>query len=209
MTWLFVSAFGLGLIFNASPGAVFAESFRRGISGGYHQALYVQFGSLVGDATWAVLGLAGAGVIFALPAVRAPVAIVGALYLAYLGVQCFRDMNAAPAAAAAPVDGRARQGALASGASLSLTNPANVFYWAALGSVLGGLGVENPALEHYTVFFLGFMASSLIWCFVCAGLIHVLHRALPPLFTRLINALCGIALIGLAAATVRDVLLLG
>ena len=43
-------AFLLGFIFNATPGAVFAETIRHGMTGGYRAALSVQFGSLVGDA---------------------------------------------------------------------------------------------------------------------------------------------------------------
>lgn len=34
MLSLFLSAFFLGLLFNAAPGAIFAESLRRGIKGG-------------------------------------------------------------------------------------------------------------------------------------------------------------------------------
>ena len=36
-------AFLLGFIFNATPGAVFAETIRHGLSGGYRAALSVQF----------------------------------------------------------------------------------------------------------------------------------------------------------------------
>ena len=38
---LFGMAFLLGLIFNAAPGAVFAETIRRGVDGGYRPALAV------------------------------------------------------------------------------------------------------------------------------------------------------------------------
>ena len=58
---LFGMAFLLGLIFNAAPGAVFAETIRRGVDGGYRPALAVQIGSLAGDAAWALLGPAGIG----------------------------------------------------------------------------------------------------------------------------------------------------
>lgn len=202
MTGLFLSAFGLGLIFNASPGAVFAETVRRGIAGGYFPAFYVQVGSLAGDATWAVLGLAGAGVLLQLPAVQVPLSILGAIYLAWLGLQsCFSRPaleQKAPATQTRELD----KGALASGASLSLTNPANIFYWAALGGVLGALGVAEPQPAHYVVFFAGFMTSSLLWCFACAGLVHVLHRTMSARTTMLINVACGLALIYLGVATV-------
>ncbi len=49
MLELFIAAARLGLLFNATPGAIFAESLRRGLKGGYREALDVQIGSLVGD----------------------------------------------------------------------------------------------------------------------------------------------------------------
>ncbi|HBV00336.1 LysE family transporter, partial [Thalassospira lucentensis] len=69
MIELFVSAFALGFLFNAAPGAIFAESLRRGMVGGFAQAFAVQVGSLIGDLIWAVLGLLGAAAIFTLPLV--------------------------------------------------------------------------------------------------------------------------------------------
>jgi chemosensory pili system protein ChpE len=50
MLTLFLAAFMLGLVFNAAPGAVFAETIRQGVRGGFRPALAVQCGSLVGDA---------------------------------------------------------------------------------------------------------------------------------------------------------------
>lgn len=81
MLALFISAFVLGLIFNAAPGAVFAETVRQGARGGFKPALLVQLGSLVGDATWALLGLIGAGLLLQLDFLRIPVGIAGAIYL--------------------------------------------------------------------------------------------------------------------------------
>ena len=81
---LFGMAFLLGLIFNAAPGAVFAETIRRGVDGGYRPALAVQIGSLAGDAAWAILGLAGIGLLLQAEMLRIPVGIGGAADLAWL-----------------------------------------------------------------------------------------------------------------------------
>lgn len=79
-----ISAFVLGLVFNAAPGAVFAETVRRGATGGFRPALAVQIGSLVGDATWALLGLLGVGLLLQLDLLRWPVGLAGAAYLLWL-----------------------------------------------------------------------------------------------------------------------------
>ena len=88
MIELFISALALGFLFNAVPGAIFTESLRRGLQGGFKSALYVQFGSLVGDLTWAVLGLGGAAVLFEVTVIKIPLAIFGGLLLAWLALNC-------------------------------------------------------------------------------------------------------------------------
>ncbi|PRW92372.1 chemotaxis protein, partial [Pseudomonas fragi] len=54
MLSIFVYALVFGFVFCLSPGAVLAETLRRGLLHGFTPALLVQFGSLVGDAVWAV-----------------------------------------------------------------------------------------------------------------------------------------------------------
>jgi chemosensory pili system protein ChpE/L-lysine exporter family protein LysE/ArgO len=93
MFTLFFAALFLGFIFNAAPGAVFAETIRHGIKGGFKPALAVQIGSLVGDALWAVLGLAGVGLLLQLHFLRLPVGIAGVLYLLWLAWDAWQQTN--------------------------------------------------------------------------------------------------------------------
>ena len=55
---LIATAFGLGLLFNAAPGPVFAATVQVGVRGGFKPALAVQLGSIVGDGVWAAIGSA-------------------------------------------------------------------------------------------------------------------------------------------------------
>jgi chemosensory pili system protein ChpE len=200
MLEVFAVALGVGLVFNAAPGAVFTESLRRGVRGGFRPAFAVQVGSLVGDAVWAILGLAGVGALFTIPELRIPITIVGCGVLVWLGAQGMR-------AALAPTNqanddagtSRAGRSALMTGAAMSLGNPWNVVYWSgtagAVGAVLGG----NAPTAALMVFFVGFMVSSLLWCVVAAGGIALLRRALPPVAIRVIEGLCGLVLVVFAA----------
>ena len=86
MLSIFVYALVFGFVFCLSPGAVLAETLRRGLLHGFTPALLVQFGSLVGDAVWAVIGLTGIALLIQHDAVRVPLTIVCALYLAWLGI---------------------------------------------------------------------------------------------------------------------------
>jgi chemosensory pili system protein ChpE len=203
MTTLFISAFILGLIFNAAPGAVFAETVRQGVRGGFKRAFAVQIGSLVGDALWAVLGLVGIGILLQLDALRWPVGIAGAAYLLHLA---WDSWKAASQEFSVEVnDAQTQQkSAMRSGVLLSVTNPQNVAYWAAMGSALGAVGISQPTSIDYAVFFAGFMASSILWCFVCAGLVDRVFRRAGQRWVKLTYKLCAIAFMVLALSSLRD-----
>ena len=206
MLMLFASAFVLGLVFNAAPGAVFAETVRQGVRGGYRPALAVQLGSLVGDASWALLGLAGIGLVMQVDALRWPIGLAGAAYLFWLSWDSWQAARTehrldAPATAAAT-----QKQALRRGMALSLTNPQNLAYWAAMGSALGAVGVAHPGASDYGLFFAGFMTSSLLWCFVCAALVDRLFRRAAAHWSRFTYRCCAALLLALALGTLRDLL---
>lgn len=200
---VYLAALAVGLVFNAVPGAVFAETVRHGVRGGFKPALAVQIGSLVGDALWAVLGLLGVGLLLQVEVLRFPVGIVGALYLVWLARDSWRAANrdfVVNGRGPAPTINEAAR----SGAALSVTNPQNVAYWVALGSGLGAVGVHDPAPVDYATFFAGFMTSSVFWCFFCAAMVDRLFGRIGARWVSVTYRACAIAFLALAIASVRD-----
>ncbi len=202
MITLFAAAFALGLVFNAAPGAVFAETIRQGVRGGYQPALAVQIGSLVGDALWAILGLVGIGLLLQLDWLRWPIGIVGTLYLLWLARDSWRAAGVEFSINGRDVD--TNKSALRTGALLSLTNPHNIAYWAALGSAMGAVGVHRPTTADYAVFFAGFMVSSVAWAFFCAALVDRMFARGEQRWARATYRLCAVAFVALALGTLRD-----
>lgn len=203
MLTLFTAAVALGFVFNAAPGAVFAETVRQGVRGGFRPAFAVQVGSLVGDALWAVLGLAGVGLLAQSEALRTPIGVAGVAYLLWLAWDAWRAANhefALQPDAAAP----AGRKALRAGMLISVTNPQNVAYWAALGSAMGAVGVHEPSAAQYAIFFAGFMTSSVLWCFVCAALVDRVFRSVGQHWARITYRACAIAFLALALSSLRD-----
>jgi chemosensory pili system protein ChpE/L-lysine exporter family protein LysE/ArgO len=199
---IFATAFGLGLVFNAAPGPVFAETVRRGVRGGFRPALAVQVGSLTGDAAWALLGLAGVGLLLQLQWIRVPIGIAGAIYLLWLAWDSWRAGTHEFTTRTTRED--ASCSALRSGILLSLTNPQNVGYWAALGSALGAVGVHEPGLVSYGWFFAGFMLSSVVWALAFAWLVDRLLGTAGASWARVTYRVCAIAFLALACASLRE-----
>ena len=105
---------------------------------------------------------------------KIPLSTIGILYLLYLAYDSFQSSNLKNEKI--ELNNKYDQNALLSGVILSITNPQNIFYWAALGSAFGALGVKEPTTYHYFIFFLGFISSSIIWCFICALAVEKIFR---------------------------------
>lgn len=162
--------------------------------------LAVQVGSLVGDAAWAVLGLAGAAALLTQPQLHIPMTLIGCLVLLLLGLQGIRDAlkPKVPTSGQQTSPGGTLRGPLAAGALISLASVWNVVYWAGAGGAVGGALGDNAPFGPLVVFFSAFMTSSILWCFICAGFIAGLRRAVSQLWTRIIEGGAGAALVVMA-----------
>ncbi len=205
MLTLFAATFLLGLAFNSTPGAVFAETLRRGSQGGFWPGLAVQLGSLVGDATWAILGLLGISLLLQAVWLRVPMGVLATLYLAWLA---WGAWHAATSIAVAKDTTSAAKSGFQVGATLSLTNPQNIVYWAALGNAMGMVGIYAPTTSDYLVFFAGFMSASILWSFFCAALIARIYRNANHGWAKWTNRFCAVLFLLLAVGSGRDVALL-
>ncbi|AZF53386.1 Chemotactic transduction protein chpE [Pseudomonas sp. R4-34-07] len=203
MLTIFFYALVFGFVFCLSPGAVLAETLRRGLLYGFTPALLVQIGSLVGDAVWAVIGLTGIALLIQHDAVRVPLTVVCALYLAWLGIRSLMDAWQLPHVGGAPAS--SGKNALAVGAAISLANPKNIVYWGALGSALSGIVGTTPSHGQTLMFFAGFMLASVLSCFLTAALVNVLRKNASPTWQRISYGACGLVLIYLAILAAQGI----
>ena len=201
MIQIFSVAFLLGLIFNAAPGAVFAETIRRSMTGGFREALILQLASLTGDVLWAILGLLGIGVLLQSPSLQLPIAIAGSAYLGYLAWESWKTADA-PAENSFIAKGT--MSAVRAGVILSTTNPQNIAYWAALGSSFATIGIANPQPADFVLFFAGFMLSSILWCFFCAAIVNKLFGSAATRWKIWTYRICALAFLYLAFGTLNE-----
>ncbi len=180
----------MGLAFAAPPGAVTAETIRRGMARGFSAALRVQLGSLVGDATYALLALAGMAALVQNPVAQRTLSILAAVLLIYLAASGIRSAMGATL----PSDSVAaeQRGAFLTGMMISLTNPWAIGFWLALGGALVSFGATGSE-SQMAIFFVSFFGVCLLYAFVMAFAAGWAHRALPPRAGRALAVLCSAA----------------
>ena len=202
---LFCYAFLLGLVFNAMPGAILIESLRRGLKGGFGPAFAVQLGSLAGDGLWVVLGVAGAATIILIPYAVIPLMAGGTLLIGWLAWQSFRDSRS-PMPEIRPATARESRGGLLAGVALSVSNPLNIVYWAALGGTIAAITRSHPRPLDHAVFIGGFMTSSVLWCLFAAWLIGIVHHRMTQVWWSRMHLACALGLLVVMAALCVNIL---
>ncbi len=184
----------MGVAFAAPPGVVTAETLRRGLRGGFGHALSVQLGSLIGDASYALLALAGVAAFLQTPLAQTLFGSAGALFLLYLAWQSLKT-SAGWQSATDKTGGNYRESFL-SGMLLSLTNPWAIAFWLSLGGSFVALGLQ--AATDLPWVFASFMLGSLAWSFVLAGLIERGRHWLSPKLFHITSIACGLLLAAFA-----------
>ena len=195
----------MGVAFAAPPGAVTAETFRRGARGGFALALRVQLGSLIGDATYALLALAGLAALAQNPGLQFVLGSFGALFLLYLAWSSFQSAFAPVAmiSEGTPFGGGLandeRRSAFLSGMGISLANPWAIAFWLSLGGALASLGVAVAGPFAIAFFFASFMLGAALWSFALAVFVGRMHSLMRPAFFRVVSIVCAVALGGFGA----------
>ena len=191
---LFLSSFVLAIAFCAPPGVVTAETVRRGAARGFLPALFVQFGSLIGDTTWALIALTGLAFIIQNNIARAVLGLLGIALMLKLAWDSFKDAHHGKELDPTSPAGAADRGDFANGAFLSLGNPLNIVFWTGLGTTVFTSISGSPQPIHFAIFFAGFLGGAVLWCFFMAGIVAWGRRFVTPVFFRWVNLFCGIAL---------------
>ncbi len=190
---LFISSFILAIAFCAPPGVITAETVRRGTARGFIPALFVQFGSLVGDTTWAIIALTGLAFLVQNNIARIILSVIGILLMLKLAWDAIQDARRGKELdTAANISPR---GDFANGAFLSLGNPMNIVFWTGLGTTVFASISGKPQPMDFATFFAGFLSGALLWCFVMAGLVAWGRKFVTSTFFRWVNLVCAGALV--------------
>ena len=190
-----VVAAGLGLAYGSAPGAVNAETIRRGVSRGFRPAFLVQVGSLLGDVGWAVLALAGLAVVLRDTALRATLGVAGALLLLFFAWSALRGATTASGEPESDAQvTRARGlGSLSTGILFSIANPFGPVFWLGVGGGLAAGGAVDQSLVGSIAFIGAFTVGALGWAVGVSTLLGFARRMATPRLFRAVDVVCGLA----------------
>jgi threonine/homoserine/homoserine lactone efflux protein len=126
--------------------------------------------------------------------------LIGALFLAYLGVKTLLARPAANAAHSA--DGRqSLAGAYASTLALTLTNPATILSFVAVFAGIGLVGARGGA-SAAALTVAGVFSGSTLWWLLLSGGVGLLRARVTPRALRWVNRVSGTILLVFAVAAV-------
>jgi chemosensory pili system protein ChpE len=189
---LHVVALWLMVAYGATPGAVNTEALRRGLTGGFESALWVQLGAVAGRVLWAGLALAGTGTLAGSGLLQVSLASLGAIVLLRASWQAL--VASSTGSRAFPPRGPVRHSDFTAGLLLSLTNPLALVFWSGVVSVLG-LGGDGGWDEHTApAVVVSLAVGALAWSVGAAATIGWGRRAVGRDTLRLAEVLAGVAL---------------
>lgn len=199
---LFLKAGLIGLSIAAPVGPIGLLCIQRTLAHGARVGFVSGLGAAAADGVYGAIGAFGLAAITGFfVSLATPLAILGAAFLAWLGMQLLR---AAPAAEAARVpDAVGGWRAFASVFALTLTNPLTILSFIAVFATLGGDAATTTTAALVMV--LGVWSGSALWWLALAlGVAAIRHR-IGPRVMRGINRSAGIFLLGFAAWQVAGI----
>ena len=177
-----------------SPGPDFAVVTRLSIVSGRRAGMWAATGVAASIGIYVLVCLLGLSLVLAaLPGLSRFLSIAGALYLAWLGIQCLRSTGALPTATASPHDGHA----FLTGLFTNLLNPKAMLYF---GSILSQVIGTRLSPAEGVLLWAVLVVESMLWFSMVAGLFSS-QKVLRWLSGRLkwFDRMVGVVLLGLAA----------
>lgn len=204
---------GLTLAFALAlpPSVILTETIRRGARGGFWPGVAVQYGSIVADCVYALLGLTGAAILVTNPVIQVVVGTVGIGFMVFLGITGLRTaLRADPGTTAAddllPAAPTGRIGAALAGRgpflvglALGLANPWAIAFWLGIGGTFAAAGLVGATAVDYAAFFAAYVLGLSIYSISIAAIVGIGHRRLERRWLRIAEGAASAALLVFAA----------
>lgn len=194
----------LGLLLAAAycvpPGPIAAEAFRQGIRYGWRGAFGVEIGSVIGDAAYGALALAGLTALLQLDGARIVLGILGVFLLLYLSWQAYSQSRRPFVLSADQGSPRTFWSAFGVGTAMSLANPMGIAVMMSFGSLAAAMHVSHPRPGQLWIFFGSYIAGCILWAVFASLSLTLLNRHLTPRLFQVLSWASAVALAGFGLA---------
>ena len=192
---LFGKASVVGFLIAAPVGPIGLLCIQRTLSRGASIGVASGLGAATADAIYGAIGAAGLTVVIQLfTALSQPLAILGALFLAWVGFRLLQTPATNGPAAAANAGGMGA--AFGSTLLLTLANPMTILSFIAVFAALGGS--QDLASVAMATMVAGVFFGSALWWLILTGSITLVRHRLKESTLTLISRGAGALLIGFA-----------
>ena len=201
-TWAILQGIGIGFAIAAPVGPIGLLCIRRTLHHGPVVGIATGLGAATADAMYGLVAAGGLGLAAWLIGHAAALSIVGALLLAWLGVESLRAFLRKSGAAAEAVGdaGTPRTSAsvaFASTFALTASNPMTILSFVGVIAAFGASGAGAGASAWLLV--AGVFLGSALWWLILVSLVRLAHRAFSPRALRWVDLATALILLGTAA----------
>ncbi len=194
----------IGLLIAAPVGPIGLLCMQRTLSGGLKIGFMSGLGAASADAVYGTVGALGlTSVISLFTSLSDPLAIFGAIFLAWMGLGLLRPQKAKQAAVTRPTTGASK--AFASTLLLTLANPMTILSFVAVFAGLSGSLSLTP--ETASMMVVGVFLGSAIWWLILSGTVALVRHKISDSFQVKISKGAGVMLLCLAGWQVQSVLI--
>ncbi len=192
MMGLAAAGLALGVIEGIKPGPLLTMVIRETLTGGLGAGVRAATAPIFTDGPMIIVSILLAGWIAEEPAVLCIISILGAGFLAWMGVECFGIDPPDPEVGEADVTGSLRRGVVT-----NLLNPNVYVFWFLIGGpLMASAAAEEPLAP--VAYALSFLASIIMVKVSIAYFFDRTRGALSPRAYRTALTLCGIGMLAFA-----------
>ncbi len=191
MIGLLITAFFLGFVYSAAPGAVNTEALRRGLKRGFKSSFLVQIGALFGDLVWAVVGLTGVALVFHFLALQIILGIAGVAFLLRMAWLSFLDARK-KMDWTQPENEESRD--FVTGLVFSIANPFGIAFWGGIGGGFAAQIAGMPIIDKLVLLFVGFSVGAFAWCVGISALVAWSRKFIGEKILRGVFTLSSLAM---------------
>ncbi|CAN7380701.1 LysE family transporter [Variovorax paradoxus] len=194
---LFLKALVIGLSIAAPVGPIGLLCIQRTLAHGRAIGFFSGLGAALADACYGAIGAFGvSAVISSMVAARVPLALGGAAFLAWMGVQLLRAPAATQARAAQ--DAATPLKAMLSVFMLTLANPMTILSFVAVFASIGTGHASSSGSGAAVTMVAGVFLGSAIWWLGLSTVVSMVRHRLGARVLQSINRLSGALLLGFA-----------